>query len=103
MSMLSFEPATRTFGAWASIATVGVGREQRALVLQERQRHVRGEALLRVRDHEARARLRAGEREHVARVHALESRVEARPARDAVDVLHVLGARQLVELLPREL
>src|SRR5581483_10410466 len=60
-------------------------------------------AVLRMRDDEVRRRLRPGELRELAPVDALEARVELRPARDAVDVLHVRAARQLVELLPREL
>ena len=72
---------------------VGLGREQRQVVLERGERDVRGEALLGVGDDEARARPRADERREVAPVDAAEARVEAAPARDAVDVLCVLGAR----------
>ena len=61
-----------------------------------------GEALLGVRDDEAGARLRAHELRDLAPVNAAEARVEAAPARDAVDVLHVLRLRQRGELVPAQ-
>ena len=62
-----------------------------------------GEARFRVCDREVRARLRPGELRQLTPVDAPELRVEARPPRDAVDVLRVVRARQLVQLLPRQL
>src|SRR5262249_18718298 len=82
---------------------VGVRREQRVVVLERRERDVRGEALLGVGDREARARARAAQGRELAPVDALEARVEAAPARDAVDVLRRRRPRQLAEPLPREL
>ena len=81
---------------------VGLVGDQRGLVLERGERDVRGEALLGVRDDEAGARLRRDELRELAPVHALEGRVEAAPARDAVDVDRDLAARQLEQLLPGE-
>src|SRR5207253_1552315 len=72
------------------------------LVVEEGQRYVRREAVLGVRDREAGRRQRRRERRQLAPVHALELGVEAAPARDAVDVLHVRRPGQRVELLPVE-
>src|SRR5207248_3918577 len=81
---------------------VGLVGDQRVLVLERGERHVRGEALLGVSDDEPSARLRLGELRELAPVDAAEGRVEAAPARHAVDVDGDLGARKRLELLPRE-
>ncbi len=64
--------------------------------------HVRGVALLGVRDDEVRGLERLHERLERAPVDALEGHVEAAPARDAVDVLGVGRPRERVQLVPRE-
>src|ERR687888_59062 len=53
-----------------------------------------------MRDDEARVRLRLDELRELAPVDAAEPRVEAAPARDAVDVDGDLGRRQLAQLVP---
>src|SRR4029077_20491403 len=63
---------------------------------------IRREPLLRVRDDKACARLRADELSEIVPVDAAEARVEAAPARDAVDVDRDLAAGQLLQLLPRQ-
>src|SRR5207253_7151758 len=50
---------------------VRVRREERVRILEERERDVRGEARLGVRDHEPRGRLRLDELRELAPVHAL--------------------------------
>src|SRR6266536_3374304 len=82
--------------------SVGLVGDQRLLVLDRLQRNVRGETLLGVRDDKAGARPGGDELRELAPVHALEGRVEAAPARDAVDVDRDLAARQLAQLIPGE-
>ncbi len=79
--------------------SVGLVDDERVLVLERRERDVRGEAVLGVGDREARARLRVAELRELAPVDAFEVRVEAAPARHAVDVGGDLRRRQLLELL----
>src|SRR5205823_3215517 len=81
---------------------VGLVGDKGVLLLERLERHVRGEALLGVRDDEARMRLRLDELRELAPVDAAEPRVEAAPARDAVDVDGDLGGGQLAELVPGE-
>ena len=70
---------------------VGLVGDQRLLVLERLERHIRREALLGVRDDEASARVRLDELRELAPVDAAEAGVEAAPARDAVDVDLDLG------------
>src|SRR5213592_1701989 len=79
---------------------VGLVGDQRLVLLEQRERDVRREALLGVGDDEAGARLRLGELRQLAPVDAAEARVEAAPARHAVDVDGDLGARKRLELVP---
>src|SRR3954466_2194627 len=65
---------------------VGFPRDQRLVVLERLERDVGGEALLRVGEHEARARLRSDERRELTPVDAAEARVEPAPTRDAGNV-----------------
>src|SRR5207248_10918499 len=65
---------------------VGLVDDERLVVLERGERDVRREAVLGVGDREAGARPRAAECRQLAPVHALEARVEAAPARLAVDV-----------------
>src|SRR4051794_35782509 len=55
-----------------------------------------------MRDRETCARLRAAELRELTPVDALEVRVEAAPARDAVDVGRDLGRRQCPQLVEAE-
>src|ERR1700730_3295667 len=73
--------------------------DESLVVLERLERHVGREALLRVREHVAGARLRSDELRELAPVHALERRVEAAPARDAVDVRRDLRLRQCLQLV----
>ena len=79
---------------------VGVRRDERQRVAQERDRNVRRVALLGVRDDVVRGRQRFHERLDGAPVDALERDVEATPARDAVDVLRVRRPRERIQLVP---
>ena len=78
---------------------VGLVDDERVLVLERRERHVRREARLGVGDREVRGRLRPAELRELAPVHALELRVEAAPAGDAVDVGRHLGRRERLQLV----
>ena len=78
---------------------VGLVDDECLVVLERGERDVRGEAELGVGDREAGARPRAAECRQLAPVHALEARVEAAPARHAVDVGRDLRRRQLLQLL----
>ena len=79
---------------------VRVGREQRALRLEERRRHVGREARLGVGDRVVRARPRPDEVAERRPGDAAELRVEPTPARNAVDVLRDGRLRERLELLP---
>src|SRR5947208_9889401 len=70
------------------------------LVLDRGERDVRGEPPLRVGDDETGTRLRLDELRELTPMDATEARVEAAPARDAVDVHRDLDGRQLLELAP---
>src|SRR5438034_7574078 len=77
-------------------------RDQRLVSLKRLERQVRGEPLLRVGDHVARTRLRFHDFRELVPVHAAEARIEAAPARDAVDVDADFAARELFDFLPRQ-
>ena len=73
---------------------VGLPGNQRVVVLERLERDVRRKPLLGVREDEVGARLRPDELRQLAPVDAAEARVEAAPARDAVDVDRDLPARE---------
>src|SRR5438445_5575995 len=81
---------------------VGFVGDHRLLVFERFERDVRGEALLRVGDHKAGARLRLDQLGEIAPVDAAKARVETAPAGDAVDVDRDVARRQLLQLLPGE-
>ena len=83
-------------------ASVSLPGDQRFVVLERFERHVRGETLFGMRDDEVRTRFRPDELGELAPVHAPEARVETAPARDAVDVDRHLGLRQRLKLLVGE-
>src|SRR3954465_8196756 len=78
---------------------VGFPRDQRLVVLERLERDVGREALLRLGEHEAPARLRPDERREFTPVDAAEARVEPAPARDAVDVDGDLRLRERLQLV----
>src|SRR3954453_12107426 len=81
---------------------VGFPRDQRLVVLERLPREAGGETLLRLREHEARARLRADERGELTPADAAEARVEPAPTRDAVNIDRDLGLRQRLQLVVRQ-
>jgi hypothetical protein len=83
------------------LAVCLVGNEC-GLVLERGERQVGREPLLGVGDCEMGARLRTDQLRELFPMDAAEARVEAAPARDAVDVDGDLAARQVLQLLPAE-
>ena len=75
-------------------------RQQHVVVIEDRQRQVRGIALLRMRDDVGRVRPDVGQLQDRLDGDALPGRVEFRPPRDAVDVRPDGLAGEGLELLP---
>jgi folate-binding protein YgfZ len=87
----------------AERVSVGVRGEQRVVVGERRERHVRREVVLGPRDREACRVERPAKCCELSPVDSLEAHVEPRPARHTVDVLDVAAARERVEGVPVEL